>query len=146
MDPTDRARLVRLATVAVVLVAIGGFALAASRTKTGERPVLESGAPDIVELLQPPSGNQVLRQAQIGIDLAAGWTGVLIVNGTEIPESQLLRRPELNQVFFSPQEGAVIETLPAGRNCVVAEIWRVELSPRPVPRHQLVLRSRVVRR
>ena len=128
MDPKKRAMLVRLATVGIVLVAIAGFALAASRTKTGEPPILESGPPDIVELLQPTSGAQVLRQAQIGIDLAPAWTGVLIVNGTEIPESQLLRRPELNQIFFSPVEGAVIENLPAGRNCVTAEIWRVELS------------------
>jgi hypothetical protein len=49
--------------------------------------------------------SEVLRQAQIGIDLAPGWTGVLIINGTEIPEDQLTIIPELNQVFYQPADG-----------------------------------------
>jgi hypothetical protein len=49
---------------------------------------------------------------------------VLRVNGAEIPESQLVRRPELYQILFTPGPGQVIEQLPAGQNCVDAVVWR----------------------
>jgi len=126
MAPETRARLVRVATVVVVLVVLAGFTLAVRHAKTGDPEIQESGPSDVWELQQPANGDHVLRQAQIGIDLLPGWTGVLIVNGTEIPEDQLQRVPALYQVFFTPAEGAEIEQLPPGRNCVSAIVWRVE--------------------
>ncbi len=77
-----------------------------------------------VEQLVPGRGAQVLRQAEIGIDLAPQWTGLLVVNGVEIPEDQLRRVDAQNQVFFTAGPGMEIEELPAGTVQVTALIWR----------------------
>lgn len=80
---------------------------------------------DAVEQLVPADGSPlVLRQAEVGIDLAPGWTGVLSVNGREIPEDQLRRVDAQNQVFFQPGAGKEFEAFPAGTIIVEAEIWR----------------------
>jgi len=65
-----------------------------------------------------------------GVDLRPGWTGVLIVNGVEIPEDQLdLDNLEsLGQVLFTPGDGKAIEQYEAGENCVTAVVWRVRES------------------
>ncbi len=124
-----RAMLRRVLITVVVLACIGGIALAGSRTQTGEPDIAETGGdPRVVELFVPSEGSEVLRQAQVGIDLTSDFTGTLVVNGTEIPEDQLQRRPELNQIFFQPGEGQVIERLAPGRNCVQAVIWRLDRS------------------
>jgi hypothetical protein len=77
-----------------------------------------------VEQVVPGDGEAALRQSQIGVDLEAGWTGVLAVDGTEIPEDQLRRSEPLNQVFFTPGEGQVIEELDPGPHRASALIWR----------------------
>lgn len=78
-----------------------------------------------VEHVVPTDGSPaVVRQARIGIDLAPGWTGVLRINGLEIPEDQLDRNDPLNQIFFTPGVGKDIEQLRPGRVVVHALIWR----------------------
>jgi hypothetical protein len=77
-----------------------------------------------VEQVVPGDGDAALRQSQIGVDLEPGWTGVLAVDGTEIPEDQLRRNEPLNQVFFTPGEGQVIEELDPGSHNASALIWR----------------------
>lgn len=83
-----------------------------------------------VEQVVPGDGEAALRQSQIGVDLEAGWTGVLAVDGTEIPEDQLRRSEPLNQVFFTPGEGQVIEELDPGQHRASALIWRTESQTR----------------
>jgi hypothetical protein len=83
-----------------------------------------------VEQVVPGDGEAALRQSQIGVDLEAGWTGVLAVDGTEIPEDQLRRSEPLNQVFFTPGEGQVIEELDPGAHRASALIWRTESQTR----------------
>jgi hypothetical protein len=85
----------------------------------------EAGTIDsAVEQVVPGDGEAALRQSQIGVDLETGWTGVLAVDGTEIPEDQLRRNDPLNQVFFTPGEGQVIEELDPGNHNASALIWR----------------------
>lgn len=91
---------------------------------SGEDPVLSSGGQDeYVEQLIPQRDNQVPQQQPLGIDLVTGWTGVLVVNGTEIPEDELDVTPELGLVQFTPGEGRTVEQLEGGRNCVTAIVW-----------------------
>ncbi|MBA2437658.1 MAG: hypothetical protein H0V52_04805 [Acidimicrobiia bacterium] len=111
----------RVVTGAVLLLALGGFVYAFSLGQ-GSTDIIPTG--DAVEQLVPPQGSQVLRQSEIGIDLAPEWTGVLQINGVEIPEDQLRRVPAQNQVFFTPGPGREIEELPPGPVNVVALIWR----------------------
>jgi hypothetical protein len=94
-------------------------------TSSGDgEPVTVSGRPDVVEHLVPGEGDDVLRQAELGIDLAPGYEGALVVNGLPIPTEELRLVPEQNQVFFTPGEGKAVERLQAGPNCVQALVWR----------------------
>ena len=83
-----------------------------------------------VEQVVPGDGDAALRQSQIGVDLEPGWTGVLAVDGTEIPEDQLRRNEPLNQFFFTPGEGQVIEELDPGEHHASALIWRTATQTR----------------
>lgn len=111
----------------IVLFVLVGGALAA----IGYAGTLGSGPDEIrrtdeaVERLVPADGSPVvIRQARVGIDLAPGWTGVLIVNGAEIPEDQLDRVEAQNEVYFQPGAGKDVEAFQPGPIVVEAEIWR----------------------
>jgi hypothetical protein len=131
----DRAasdRRFRLLVALGVAVAAAAMIAAIVRTSTDEdTPPTASGKRTVVEHLIPLNRAEVLRQAELGVDLAPGYEGTLIVNDLEIPQDELRLVPEQNQVFFTPGEGKVIEELPAGRNCVVALAWRSEVGRGP---------------
>lgn len=78
---------------------------------------------DVIEELVPAPNDEVLSQNPVGIDLIAGYTARLQINGVDIPESQLRRIEALNQVSFQPDEGKVIEALRADVNCATAFYW-----------------------
>jgi hypothetical protein len=110
-----------LAVVAVLLFA------AVKLTNTGEdadEPASVRAAPGVVEHLQPPQGSQIPRQSEIGIDLAPGYDGTLIVDGVPIPGDQERRVPQQNQIYFTPGKGQVIEELRAGQVCMTAVVWK----------------------
>jgi hypothetical protein len=117
----------RFRLLIAVMVATAGVALYAGVRATdtgGEDPVTVSGRPDVVEHLVPGAGDEVIRQAELGVDLAPGYDGTLLVNGVEIPTEELRRVPEQNQVFFTPGKGKVVEQLNAGPNCATAIVWK----------------------
>jgi hypothetical protein len=115
----------KVAAAILVAAAIAAFAGAYLTLSQGEDdPVLRSGGQDeYVEALIPSRDSQVPQQSRIGIDLVSGWTGVLVVNGVEIPEDQLAVTRELGLVEFMPGEGREVERLDGGRNCVTAIVW-----------------------
>jgi hypothetical protein len=84
---------------------------------------------DIVEHFIPNPNDEVLRQSELGIDLAPGYDGTLMVNGVDIPVEDQRRVPEQNQVFFTPGEGKAVEELHAGVNCVTATVWKAADGP-----------------
>jgi len=85
----------------------------------------EPASAQAVEQLIPGRGDQAIRQARVGIDLAPGYTGVLVINGVEIPEDQLQRVEALNQIYFQPGEDKEIDAFEPGAVCVVAIHWRI---------------------
>lgn len=108
----------------IAVLVVGAFAAlfaGVRATDTGEEDPFN---PDVVERLIPRAGDEVIRQAELGIDLAPGYEGALVVNGVEIPTDELRLVPEQNQVFFTPGEGKAVEALHAGPNLVVALVWR----------------------
>jgi hypothetical protein len=115
----------RVAITLAVLACIGLLIVAVQRADTGEPDVPQAGDPTVVEFLVPEANSEVLQQSNVAADLAAGWTGVLVVNGTEIPEDELRREAGQNIVEFQPGPGLVIEQLPPGRNCARVIVWRV---------------------
>lgn len=127
--PLARADVIRrLLITLVVLACIGGLVIAVQRADTGEPDTPRAGAPDVIDFLIPAHGSEVLQQANVAADLAVGWTGTLVLNGTEIPENQLIREPGQNIVEFRPGPGRVVEQLPPGRNCAQVITWRVNES------------------
>jgi hypothetical protein len=111
----------RVITGALLLAALVGFVYAFTLGR-GSTDIVPTG--DAVEQLVPPQDSQILRQSEIGIDLAPEWTGVLQINGIEIPEDQLRRVEAQNQVFFTPGPDKEIEELAPGTVNVTALIWR----------------------
>ena len=86
-----------------------------------DEPSITGTPHTIVELQAPAPGSSVLSQAQLLIDLTSDYDARFVVNGVLIPDDQLQKRPELNQVLFTPGPGKVVEKYNAGPNCVDAD-------------------------
>ena len=135
-SPTRR-RVRRIITTIVILACFAGLALAASHTERGDKEkdkaAVTGASKTVVELEAPTPESSVLSQAQILIDLTSEYSASLTVNGVLIPDDQVQVRPELNQVIFTPGPGKVIPKLGAGRNCVEADIYRLDGTQEDVP-------------
>ena len=89
--------------------------------------------PASVERLIPGSGAEILRQGQVGVDLANGYDAYLIINGVEIRNqatgedadglSKVLTPSGLT-VTYTPAPGRRIEQLETDVNQVTAMVWR----------------------
>jgi hypothetical protein len=130
---------VRRVLTTLVIIACGvGLVIAAQHTQRGDKEdqVAVSGAAApkaIIELLAPTPESSVLSQAQLLIDLTTNYDASFVINGVTIPDDELQRRPELNQVIFNPAPGKTVEKFPAGRNCVEADIYRVDGAEEDIP-------------
>lgn len=101
--------------------------------------------PDAVERVDPvPSAVQVPNQTGIFVDLEQGYTGVLVVNGVEIPTFRLgsqdladiepgrqidvppvtVFEPGNATLSFTPTEGALVESFDTGIQQVDLIYWR----------------------
>jgi hypothetical protein len=114
----------RLLVAAGIVVAAAMILIAVRITDTDPESATKAAAPNKIEHVVPVAGSSVLRQSEIGIDLAPGYDADLSIDGVPIPRSQLRLVPEQGQVFFTPGKGKVIEELEAGDTCVDATIWR----------------------
>jgi hypothetical protein len=129
----------RVLTTLVIVACLVGLVIAAQHTRRGdtEDGVTISGAAPapktIIELLAPTPESSVLSQAQLLIDLTTNYDASFVINSVTIPDDELQRRPELNQVIFTPAPGKVIAKFPAGRNCVEADIYRIDGVEEDVP-------------
>jgi hypothetical protein len=118
----------RFKIVAAAVVALAGvlFYLAFTSLGDDEDPVLSQGDTQVVENLIPRRNTQVPQQSSVGIDLVVGWSGRLVVNGTEIPDDELVITPQLGLIEFTPGPTRAVEALDSGQNCVTAVIWRLQ--------------------
>ncbi|HEY3000203.1 MAG TPA: hypothetical protein VGJ43_16590 [Acidimicrobiales bacterium] len=120
---STRFKLVAAAVIAVALVLIGVAFSALSNSE--DDPVLTEADAKVVDNLIPRRNAQVPQQSSVGIDLAVGWSGTLVVDGTEIPEDELQVTPQIGLIEFTPGPGKAVEEYQAGQNCVTAIIWRI---------------------
>jgi hypothetical protein len=132
---------ISIALVAAVALFVIGFSVA--RTGDDATPKITDPA---VERLIPDQGALVLRQSQVGIDLAPGYRGVLVIDGQELPTTDLVAvdpaaggvvpaaplgaqfDPAQNTVLFTPREGAAIKAFVPGEHTVTAVFWKVDQS------------------
>ena len=133
----------RVVLTLLLVAGFGMFWLAGRNGGNGEVPPLATDA--AVEALIPSDGSpNVLRQAELGIDLADGWVASLAVNGRVIPDDQLRINAPLNQFFFAPGVGKEIEKLNAGTVVVVATIWKPVDGETRADARQVVWRFRTI--
>jgi hypothetical protein len=134
-ETAGRRRIRRFVTTLVIIACMGGLVLAVQRTQRGDKdePKFTGERKSIVELQAPAAESSVLSQAQLLIDLTTNYDASFTVNGVPIPDDQLQKRPELNQVIFNAGPGKAIEKFPAGRNCVEARVFRVDGVQEDVP-------------
>ncbi len=111
--------------ILVVLIAMAGLVFTVSLATTGNDNT-SAALPDSVDRLIPGSGDEVLAQSPLGVDLANGYDAFLIVNGVEIKtqEDGLSKNLGLGLVQFQPGPGKPIESLNPEQNCVVAMVWQ----------------------
>ncbi|MGI9578438.1 MAG: hypothetical protein ACR2OH_09585 [Microthrixaceae bacterium] len=126
--PTGRAPMnprARNAIAAIVIIgAIVGMVFTFRLAVTGDGNTSQA-LPDSVDRLIPASGDEVLSQSEIGVDLATGFDAYLIVNGTEIRDEAdgLKRELGLGTVTYQPGVGKPVEALQPDKNCVIAMVW-----------------------
>ena len=145
--PQARRRRVDTVTLALSLViAIGlvliGRGLAVSLTGN-ERAKL----PDTIESVEPfPEAVQVLSQTRVFVDLEAGYTGVLVIDGVELPtvniddvDQQFSAEPgqqidlPATTIFepgnftltFTPSDDALVKKFDTGQHSAQVIYWKI---------------------
>lgn len=134
----------RFKILAAVLVtaAIGAFVVAYLSTADSDNGN-GAGTGEYVEKLIPARDSQLIQQGSVGIDLAPGWVGQLVIAGNAIPPEELDFYVEPkpsggttipvanagNLLQFTPGEGKVLETIPIGNTCATATVWPSDTGP-----------------
>lgn len=114
----------RLLLAAIILGCLVGIFYTGRAAVTGNDES-SSALPDTVDRLIPASGSEVLRQTQVGIDVAEGQDAYLLVNGVEIRDAEdgLIKDLGTGLILFQPGEGRPVEALNPNQNCVVAFVY-----------------------
>jgi hypothetical protein len=120
----------RVAIIAItLLVALNlGIVLIneSDTTTTGDKAL-----PVDVEAVSPTPNAITGLIDDVTADLADQYTGVLVIDGVEIPEDQLDRVVGIQTVTFRPGPDKVISRFRAGVNQVVVKYWNGRLQDRP---------------
>lgn len=112
----------RVATVVIalaVVITLGIVALTRADTEPPSRSVL----PSAVDTVIPGPGELIRLQDTITADLRDDLTGVLVVDGAEVPEDQLERVVPLGQVSFRPGPDRDLARFEPGEHTVTVLYW-----------------------
>ena len=112
-----RSKLPSVIIAVLLAVAVAGIVWAFSNSR---RPPEEKTS--AVVNVMPPPGDLDLRQVQVGVTLAAGYTGDLFVDGLQVPDDELHREPALYQITLQPKPGGQFNLGP-GRHCASVTYW-----------------------
>jgi hypothetical protein len=111
-----------VAVVVVALLAVlnlGVILFENADTNPGGRPALSAD----IQSISPERGELVGPVDDVTVDLADSYTGVLVIDGKEIPEDQLDRVSELGIVTFRPGPNKDISRFRAGDNTAEVLYW-----------------------
>jgi len=135
-----RLELRRLGATLLIAGALALIVYGFASAQTGDQAV-EITDPAIERVLPLP-GALVLRQSQVGADLAPGYRGVLIIDGQEIPTQDAQATGDANSdvtvnydavfdlaqntVLFLPRQGATIEQFAPGDHQATIVYWKLD--------------------
>ena len=111
-------RLAIVGAVVLVVLNLGVVLLSQSDTRREGRTL-----PSTVESLSPKPGELTRPQDTITADLRDDLTGVLVIDGAEVPEDQLDRIVPLAQVSFRPGPSKSLEKFGPGQHSVAVYYW-----------------------
>jgi hypothetical protein len=118
----------RVATVSVALLLVLNLGVLLL-TKADTSREQTTGLPATIVAIQPGRGELIRPQDTIAVQLRSDLTGALVLDGQEIPESQL-SRAGVGEVSFRPGPGKDLSQFPPGMHTVTIEYW-VAAKPRP---------------
>jgi hypothetical protein len=120
----------RVAVVGVTLLLVLNLGIVLLN-ESDTSPQGEQALPVDVEAISPEP-NQITGPVDtVIVDLGDQYTGVLVVDGIEIPEDQLERQVGIQTVSFRPGPDKAISRFRAGENDVVVKYWNGRLQDRP---------------
>lgn len=128
--PTRIRILLAVLTVTALAIFVGAY-----RANNDPSANSSCAQPRAIDLLYPNCNTLAFQQAQVGVDMAPGYTADLTVNGEVIPDDQIEHRAAENAVdarvlpdlfLFTPGSGKVIERLKAETNCAKVTYHRVD--------------------
>jgi hypothetical protein len=111
-----------VAIVAIALIAVLNLVVILLMESDTTAPGTEA-LPGVVESITPESGEITGLVDDVSVDLRDDLTGVLVIDGVEIPEDQLSRIEELGVVTFRPGPDQEFRRFRAGENTVVVRYW-----------------------
>jgi len=116
-----------LIIVGILVAAVVVIVVAVRMAATGDEQS-SSALPAYVDRLIPASGSEVLRQATVGIDVAAAHDAYLEINGTPVRTAAdgLIKDLGTGLIQYTPGPGKVVEELLPERNCIIAHVWKQE--------------------
>jgi hypothetical protein len=120
----------RVAVVAITLLVVANlciFLLNESDTS----PTGPKALPVDIQAVSPQPGTLTGLIDTVTVDLADRYTGVLVIDGVEIPEDQLDRVESIQTVSFRPGPGKEFSQFRAGTNTVTVKYWDGRLQDRP---------------
>lgn len=90
--------------------------------------------PKAIDVLYPECSTLAFQQAQVGVDMAPGYTAELTLNGEPIPLDQIQNRAAANSVetrvlpdlfLFTPGPDKIVERLRPELNCAAVRYRRI---------------------
>ena len=123
--PAHPWRWLVVGVVVIVVLNLAIFGLDSSDTSPKGRTL-----PSTIDSITPAAGELIRLQDTIGADLRDDLTGVLLLDGVEIPEDQLERVVPLAVVTFRPGTDQDLESFEAGEHTLTVLYWE-QGKPRP---------------
>lgn len=112
----------RVAIIVVGLLLAANLAVFAV-VQSDTNPVGVQNAPTAIQQLTPEPGALIQPQDTVSVDLVDTFTGVIKVDGVEIPEDQLTRIIALGEVAFRPGPGREFDRWSPGTHTAAVIFW-----------------------
>jgi len=120
----------RVAVVAISLLVVLNLGIVlANQSDTSQQG--EKALPVDIEAVSPEPNQLTGLVDTVTVDLADQYSGVLVIDGVEIPEDELDRVVGIQTVSFRPGPDKAISRFRAGENQVEVKYWDGRLQDRP---------------